>query len=187
MRRPRASPRRIPQPCLSGHPDIHDRVRRHQGLQRRYSPLRHDLTVVDDRDMLAEPLRLVYVVRREEDRGPGLVVEYLLPKDLTVGRIKAGGRLIQNRIFGVCIIARDLQALSHTAGIGRDIVILTVYETEALQVLVCLLTGFLHVHPEVTSVRRKVLMGSQPTLCCATTPISACALTESPITEWPSE
>src|SRR3989475_11456950 len=83
---------------VAGNPDGND-VRTDRGLQLRGTSLGDDLTQVDDRDPLAELVRLFHVLGREEDRHLLLPVEaaQVLPHRGPRLRVEAGRGLIQEQ------------------------------------------------------------------------------------------
>jgi hypothetical protein len=80
--------------------------------------LRDDLPVIYDRDPIAEPLGLLHVVRRQENRAPGRAESLeLLPELEPALRIEAGRRLVEKEDFRVAgERAGDGQTLPLTAG-----------------------------------------------------------------------
>src|SRR5207245_9693176 len=70
--------------------------------ERGWTAVGHDLAVVQNRDVVRELLRLVEIVRREEDRPPlPLEVSDQRPKLPPRARIETGRRLIEEQEFGL--------------------------------------------------------------------------------------
>ena len=82
---------------------------------------REDLAVVHDRDPVAELVRLLHVVRREQDRlARGVQLAEDLPQREPALRVEPGGRLVHEQHGGpVEDRARDHQPLGHPARKGE--------------------------------------------------------------------
>src|SRR5207302_6134815 len=100
---------------LEGHsvgPDTRFQIRRR--------PLNDDPPVVDDRDPVAEPIRLLHVVRGKE-HGGALAADSLelLPESGAALRVEALGRLVEDQdLWAMDQSAGEVEAPLHTSRIG---------------------------------------------------------------------
>ena len=84
------------------------------------SALGDQLPVVEERDPVGELVRLVQVLRRQEDGdAAGREVADDLPHRAPAARVQAGGRLVEEDDARVADQAhREVEATAHTAGVG---------------------------------------------------------------------
>ena len=102
--------------------DEDDRVPGHLLLEGPRATFRHHGAVIDDHDVVAEHVRLVQVVRGQEDRGtPVPQAADVVPQAGPVLRVEPGARLIQEQDLGLVHDAeRHVEAPSLAAGVGPD-------------------------------------------------------------------
>ena len=100
------------------HPQVEHLRPGQRALERRRRVERQDAAVVDDRQALAEPVRLLHVVRREDEGDAALVqAAQRLPQQAPRLGIEAGGGLVeQHHLRVVHQRARDQHALLLAAG-----------------------------------------------------------------------
>ena len=82
---------------------------------------RDDLAAVDDRDAIAQRLRLVHIMRGERNCEPGLAPQPLeqVPHGAPALRVKSDGRLVEEQYFRrMNQPARDLQPPAHPTRVG---------------------------------------------------------------------
>ena len=109
----------------------------HLGLETRGRALAHDPAVVDDREPVAELVRLLQVLRRQEDRRASLVdATQLVPDGQAARGIEAGRRLVEKQHLGlVHERRREVEASLHPAGVTLDRAIGRVGELHELEQL----------------------------------------------------
>ena len=126
-------------------------------------PLGHDLRLVHDNEVVAQLLRLVHVVGRDDERraAPLQLVEPL-PKQVARLRVQAGGGLVEDdEVRLVDERASDRQAPLHAAGQGLDLVLGALVELDELEELIGPLAGDLAGDVEVARVHLQVLAHRQ--------------------------
>ena len=108
-------------------------------LERRRRPLGDDPAAVDDPDAVGEDVRLLEVLRGEEDRDALLPREArdLRPEGAAALRVEAGRRLVEEEDRGpVDERERQVEAALHPAGVGADAAVGGEREADALEQLV---------------------------------------------------
>ena len=88
-------------------------------------PLGEDVPAVDDADAVAEPLRLLHVVRRVEDgHAPAAKIVHGLQDGVAALRVDTHGRLVKHEQLGLVKQAdADVEAPLHAAGVGVGAVV----------------------------------------------------------------
>src|SRR5881296_200238 len=122
---------------VAGNPDRDD-VRADRGLQLRGTSFGHDLAQVDDRDPLAELVRLFHVLGREEDRHVLLPVQaaQVLPHRDPRLRVEAGGRLIQEQDPRVMYEpGTEIQSPAHPARVRVRAAVRSIFQLQDLEEL----------------------------------------------------
>src|ERR1700761_5699090 len=88
--------RRIHDIVITGDRELHDVLSTDRGDQLRWTIESDDPPMIHDRYPIAEPLRLVHVVRGEYDRASGLLQAFdEVPQVAACLRIEPGSRLIE--------------------------------------------------------------------------------------------
>ena len=120
--------------------------------------------MVDDTDPVAEAVRLLHVVRREDEGRPHLPPQALdvVPDVLPGLRVEAEGRLVQEDDGRVMQEpARDLESTLHPSGEGLDDGILPVLQVHERQEFLDPLPPDRLRHPVKTCVQLEVLSGGE--------------------------
>ena len=114
-----------------------DNVAGDGSLQVLRSSLGDDLSVIDDRDPVAQRVRLVKVVRRQKDRRASVVhPPHLIPHAGTALRVEAGGRLVEEKQLRVVDKSQpDVEAALLAACICADLEVGGALELEHLDQL----------------------------------------------------
>src|SRR5579863_7031247 len=83
-------------------------------------PLGNQLPLIENRDPASELVRLIQVLRGEQDRDTaGYKLADDLPHGVAAARIQAGGWLIEENDAGVADLGhREVESSPHTAGVG---------------------------------------------------------------------
>ena len=83
-------------------------------------PLGHQLPAIEHRDPVGKLVRLVQVLRGEQDRdAAGDEVADDLPHGVAAARVQAGGRLVEEDDAGVADQGhREVEPAPHAAGVG---------------------------------------------------------------------
>ena len=125
--------------------------------------LGHDLRLVHDDEVVAQLLRLVHVVGRDDQRRPApLQLVEALPQQVPRLRVEAGRRLVQDdQLRLVDERAGDRQAPLHAAGQRLDLVLGALVELDELEQLVGALAGDVAGDVEVARVHLEVLAHRQ--------------------------
>ena len=109
------------------------------GLQRGGRPLGDDLALVDDPDPVREDVRLLEVLRRQEDGDAFLPAQAgdLLPERRAALRVETGRRLVEEEdARHVDEREREVEAALHPARVARHLPVAGVREPDALEELV---------------------------------------------------
>ena len=139
--------------------DLDDGVGADRALELGRRVEREDAAAIHDRHPVTEAVRLFHVVRREQDRLPGLVqLAQYLPQGEPALRVEAGRGLVEEEDPGpVEDRPGHHQALGHTAGkrvgVGRR----AIGQAKVFERLIRGLLGFAPAHPEVQAVEEEVL------------------------------
>src|SRR5918998_1835403 len=122
-----------------------------------------DSAVVDERDLLAQLLGLLQVVRRQEDREPR-VVQFpdVLPQRVPELYVHARRRLVEKQLLGIVHRGGGKHAPPlHTAGERVDPVLTFPHEAEPLQQFVGPLSGLPFLDAVVSGVIEEDLLDGQ--------------------------
>jgi hypothetical protein len=141
--------------------------------------------VIHDRDTLAELVRLLHVVRRQDDRAAARVVlADDLPQEQPRLGIEPRGRLVEEQHLGVVHHRPgDREPLHHPAGESAGELVGPIRELEACEETLRALVALGRGHPEVGAVKSQDLAGSQrkvEILPLGTTPMSGLTATGFP-------
>src|SRR3989454_1395534 len=151
-----------------------DEVRFDSGLEGRGRARRDDLAVIDDRDLLAERVRLLDVVAREQDGDSEFLVHAgdEVPKHPPRVRIEADRRFVHEHDLRLMQQRqRDLEFLAHARGKGLHSILAPVVESKVRQEVARALLPLrealqLRLEPEVLPGREIVVeddLGRDPT------------------------
>ncbi len=118
-------------------------------LQLGRGPLGDDAAVVDDRQSVAERVRLLQVVRGEEDGDAALAqAAHLVPDPGTALRVEAGGRLVQEQQRRLVDQAHaDVQPTLLAARVGLRLTVGRLVQLEQRQQVGRAPTGLLRAQP----------------------------------------
>src|SRR3989454_4295139 len=141
-----------------------DRITTERILQLLGGAERDDLPVVDDADPVAEAVRLLHVVRREDEGRLHLPAEAfdVVPDVLPRLGVESEGRLVEEDDWGVVQQpARNLESALHPSGEGLDEGILPVLEVDEGEELLNPLHADQLRHPIQPCVQLEVLSGGE--------------------------
>src|SRR5439155_1706480 len=128
---------RVQSPLLLARDAERHHVARDRALQFFGRAFGDDLSVIDDRDPIAQRVRFVEVVGGQEDSGPAVVhATNLIPYARPALRIKPGRRLIEKQQLRSMHQAEpDIKAPLLAAGIGADLAVSRTLQLEHLDQL----------------------------------------------------